>query len=330
MIYKIIAILVLLLFSAFFSGSETAFFSLNSLVLNKIRHKKKDISKIKYLLHDPVKLLATILIGNMLVNVAASSIAASLAIDIYGDKGIGVSIGVMTFLLLLFGEVSPKRYAIAKPIKYSLMSAGILVYVSKVFYPFQLLLNKFINKILLFEEREPTLSEEELKTVIDIGHREGVVGGEEKKMIGAVLRFSDKIVKNVITKRENVKAASIDLSHEEFIKFAKEIKHSKIPIYKNSMDNIVGIVYTKELFLYSNKSYKDIIKPVLFMYDQRKIKDILEVFENQNIKIAIVFDEKGVVSGLVTMEDIIEEVFGEIYDEFEIQAMKKKGSVGDK
>lgn len=320
MIYKIIAIIILLFFSAFFSGSETALFSLDTLALRKIRRRGKSTKNISYVLRNPIRLLTTILIGNMLVNITASSIAASVAIDILGDKGVGVSIGVMTFLLLLFGEVSPKRYAVERSGRFALFSATPLIYLSVILHPIYMILSRFLP----VPKKEPTLTEEELKTIIDIGHREGAVEGHEKELIGAVLGFTDILVKNIMAPREKIKAASFDMTQGEFIRFAKEVKHSKIPVYKNSLDNIMGVVYTKELFLYPQKSFTEIMKPILSVPYNKKIRDVLGVFERESIKIAIVLDEKGNTCGLVTMEDIIEEVFGEIYDEFEILTQAAK------
>lgn len=318
MIYKIVAIIILLIFSAFFSGSETALFSLDPVALRKLRRRGRSTKNVNFLLRNPIRLLATILMGNMLVNVTASSLAASIAIAIWGDKGVGISIWVMTFVLLLFGEVSPKRYAVERSGEFSLFSSRVLIYISKFFYPGYWLLNRFLGRFISFGRKEPTLTEEELRTIIDIGHREGVVAGHEKELIGAVLGFTDTLVKDVMTKRESIKAGSVDLRQGEFINLAKEFKHSKLPVYKNSLDNIMGIVYAKELFLYPEKPFTEIMKPVLSVPYNKKIKDILQIFERENIKIAIVLDEVGLTCGLVTMEDIIEEVFGEIYDEFEI------------
>lgn len=317
MIYKIIVIIILLIFSAFFSASETAIFSLDSLKLRKMMRRSKLGKNVKYLLKNPIKLLATILIGNMMVNITASSIAGSMAIDIWGDKGVGISIGIMTFLLLLFGEVTPKRYAIERPIRMSLFSAKPLIYLSRLFLPFHWML-KVITGVVPVKKKEPTLNEEELKAVIDMGHRQGIVAGHERELIGAVLGFTDTIVKEVMIKKENIKAISCDLAQDEFIKLVKEFKHSKIPVYKNNLDNTMGIVYAKQLFLYPERPYGEIMKPVLSVPSNKKIKDVLQIFEDQNIKIAVVLDESGRTCGLVTMEDIIEEVFGEIYNEFEI------------
>jgi len=318
MIIKIISLIILLIFSAFFSGSETALFSLDSLKLRKMKRRSKNVKNINILLQNPVRLLSTILIGNMIVNITASSIAASIAIDVSGDKGVGFSIGIMTFLLLIFGEVTPKRYAIERASVVALFSSRILPYISKLFTPIHWVLHHGVNKFLPTAMKEPTINEEEFKMLIDIGHKEGIVAGHEKELIGAVLGFTDTIVKQVMTKREKIEAISADVTHAEFVDLAKKIKHSKLPVYKHSLNNIMGIVYSKELFLFPEKNFSEIIKPILSVPESKKIKDVLSVFEDQNIKIAIVLDENGNTTGLVTMEDILEEVFGEIYDEFEI------------
>jgi Mg2+/Co2+ transporter CorB len=329
MTVKIIVLIMLLVFSAFFSGSETALFSLDTLKLRKIKRRSKNIKNISALLQNPVRLLATILIGNMIVNITASSIAASIAIELVGDKGIGLSIGIMTFLLLIFGEVTPKRYAIERVASVSLFCSSILPYISKLFAPVHWVLHHGINRFLPSAMKEPTLNEEELKMLIDIGHKEGIVAGHEKDLIGAVLGFTDTIVKQVMTKKEKIEAISTDVSHLEFVNLAKKFKHSKIPVYRHSLDTIMGIVYSKELFLYPDKNFSEIIKPVLYVPETKKIKDLLRMFEDQNIKIAIVLDGYGKTVGLITMEDILEEVFGEIYDEFEIlnilEEEKKEG-----
>lgn len=317
MIFKISTIIILLVFSAFFSASETALFSLDSIKLRKLKRRSKNAKGINYLLRNPLRLLATILIGNTIVNITASAIAGSVAIDLLGDKGIGISIAVMTILLLLFGEITPKRYSIERPIRVSLLSIRPLVLLTKLFLPIHRSLS-VITSGLAAKQKEPTLTEEELLATIDLGHKQGVIAGHEKELIGAVLGFTDTAVNEVMIPRDKIMAVSIDSSQEEFMRAAKEFKHAKIPIYKKSLDNIMGIVYIKELFLCPEKTFTEVIRPVLYVPYHRKIKEILKIFEEQNIRIAIVSDEKGLTCGLVTMEDIIEEVFGEIYDEFEI------------
>lgn len=318
MIYKIIIIFILLLFSAFFSGSETALFSLNSLTLRKMEALGKSTKGIRSLLQNPVRLLSAVLIGNILVNITASALVASISIDIWGEEGIGIAIGIMTFLLLLFGEVTPKTFAIEKAPQFSLFIVKPLIYFSKLIFPIYWCLHKIAESLVPMPmDGEPTLSEEELKAMIDLGEKEGVVAPKEREMVKAVLEFTDTTVKEVMTPRVDIRSVSIDLPHQEVIKLAKEYRHSKIPVYKKSIDTIMGVIYSKELFLHPERPFTEIIKPVLFVPDTKKIDEILQVFEQQKLKIAIVVGEYGGTDGLVTMEDILEEIFGEIYDEFE-------------
>jgi Mg2+/Co2+ transporter CorB len=329
MLIKIAAIVVLLMFSAFFSGSEIALFSLDAISLRKLKRRSRNVKQINFLLRNPIRLLATLLIGNTIVNITASSLAGSIALDIWGDKGVSISIGVMTFVLLLFGEVSPKRFAIDRPIFVSAISIKPLVILTKLFTPIHWFLMKFTGMFSL-PAKEPTLTEEELKTMIDIGHKEGVIAGHEKELIGAVLGFTDIAVNRIMVKKEDIRAISIDVSQEEFVRLAKEYKNSKIPVYKHNLNGIMGIVSVKELFLNPVKPFGQIMEPVFFVPYDRKIKEILQKFEEKNIRIAIVLDDNGETCGLVTMEDIIEEVFGEIYDEFEILSQITEAGVEEK
>ena len=321
MIISILAIVALLLLSAFFSGSETALFSLNILELRKLEKKGKNVSCIKQLLSNPVQLLATILIGNIIVNITASVLATSIAIRILGNYAIGSAIGVMTLLLLLFGEVTPKSIAIENSVKFSLISAKPLLIFSKIILPLRWCLKKTTESLIPVwvkpHKREPTLTEEELKTMLDVGQKEGIVHDQEREMIRAVLEFTDTDVKEVQTPRVDIKAISMEEEQDEALQLVKEFKHSIIPVYKETIDKVLGVIYTKELFLNQKKSFISLVKPVLFVPETKKIDELMEIFQKQKLKMAIAVDEHGGTAGLVTLEDILEEIFGEIYDEYE-------------
>ncbi len=321
MIYKLFLIIILLLLSAFFSGSETALFSLDALTLRKLERQGKNTRHIKFLLSNPVQLLATILIGNMLVNTSASVLVSSIAIQAFGDLGMGMAIGIMTLLLLLFGEITPKTLALERAATISFLCARPLIYFAKVIFPLRRPLRRITDSLIPVwtkpQTNEPTVTEEELKTIIDLGQREGVVAKQEREMIRAVLEFTDTDVREVLTPRVDIKAISIDSSQEQALQLAREYRHSKIPIYKNNLDKIMGVIYAKELFLHPKRKFTELIKPVLFVPDTKQIDELLQMFERQKLKIAIVVDEYGGTDGMVTMEDLLEEIFGEIYDEFE-------------
>lgn len=312
---------MLLFLSAFFSGSETALFSLNTIKLRKMERRGKDTRIISELLKEPSRLLVTLLIGNTLVNVVISVVATSLSLQLFGNKGLGLAIGVVTFLLLIFGEVTPKTFAIEKGESLSLIVAKPLKYFSHLIFPLRNILRLIADRLIrltrISSKREPTLTEEELKTIIDVGHREGVVKKGEREMIRSVLEFTDTEARDIVTPRVDIKAASLDMTQQEFLEFARKIKHSKIPVYENSVDKVVGVIYAKETFLNPERSFVESIRPVAFIPGTKKIDDLLKAFDEQKTKIAIVVDEYGGTDGLVTLEDILEEIFGEIYDEFE-------------
>ncbi len=322
-IYKLISFFILLTFSAFFSGSETALLSIDNLKFRKLQKRGGNTRYISRLIKDPNRLLITVLVGNMLVNVAASALATSMLIDLFGNKGTGISIGIMTFLLLVFGEVTPKTYAINRSENFSRFVSRPLWIFSKLITPIRKILTFITNKITSLidiesEDKEPFLTEEEFKTVLKVGHKEGQVKEQEKEMINAVLDFTDTTAEEIMTPRVDIKAVPLDMEKEKFIEFAKNIRHAKIPVYVNSIDKIIGVIYTKEAFLNPQKKFNGLVKPVLFVPGAKKIYDLAQSFGEQKTKVAVVIDEYGGTDGLVTAEDINEEIFGEIYDEFEV------------
>ena len=321
-IYKLISFFILLTFSAFFSGSETALLSIDNLKFRKLQKRGGNTRYISRLIKDPNRLLITVLVGNMLVNVAASALATSMLIDLFGNKGTGISIGIMTFLLLVFGEVTPKTYAINRSENFSRFVSRPLWIFSKLITPIRKILTFITNKITSLidiesEDKEPFLTEEEFKTVLKVGHKEGQVKEQEKEMINAVLDFTDTTAEEIMTPRVDIKAVPLDMEKEKFIEFAKNIRHAKIPVYVNSIDKIIGVIYTKEAFLNPQKKFNGLVKPVLFVPGAKKIYDLAQSFGEQKTKVAVVIDEYGGVSGIVALEDIIEEIVGEIVDEID-------------
>lgn len=314
-----------LLLSAFFSGSETALFSLDPIKIKRITQTSKGSSFVLRLLDDPVKSLSTIVAGNIFVNIAISAIVTSLLIDIFGDVGgsVVISIAVTTLILLIFGDVTPKTIAIYNNERLAQLFAPLLYLFSKVFSPFIMLSSKIcdwiIHRLKFDFKKEPTLTQDELKTVMEVGHRHGVVGKNEKEMVVSVLELMTTTAQEVMTPRTDIKAVSSEWSEEKAADFAKEAKCAKFPVYRGSYDNISGVVYAKDLFLEKGKSLADLIRPVLFVPATKRIVELIQEFYRQKSKMAIVVDEYGGTSGLVTLEDVLEEVFGEIYDEYEVK-----------
>ncbi|MDD5574593.1 MAG: hemolysin family protein, partial [Candidatus Omnitrophica bacterium] len=319
-ILKFVLLAVFLSFSAFFSASETALFSLDSIKIRRLAQSGKDTSRIVGLMENPLRCLTTILAGNTLVNIAIVAIMTSLLIDLFGQAGVSISIGVTTFILLLFGEVTPKTIAIHNNERISYIVSGPLYFFGRLFRPFLFLSSRICDGIISAlkwqPKKEPTLTEEEFKTVIEVVHKHGIVGKSEKEMVVSILELTVTTAQEIMTPRMDIKAISLDWDADKAREAARAGMHSKLPVYKGSFDNIQGVVFAKDLFLGVEKPVADLVKPVMFVPATKRISDLIKDFYKQDARLAVVVDEYGGTSGLVTLEDILEEIFGEINDEF--------------
>jgi CBS domain containing-hemolysin-like protein len=322
-IFKLCLLVLLLGFSAFFSASETALFSLDSIKIKRLGQEGKSTSLIVKLLENPMRCLTTILAGNTLTDVALSSIITAILINFLGSGALALSIGVATFIILIFGEVTPKTIAIHNNEKLSYLVAGPLYVFGRLIAPFLFLATRVCDGIISFFrlnlKNEPMLTEEEFRTVMEVGHRHGVVGKSEKEMVVSILELTTTTAQEIMTPRTDIRAISSQWSQERAIAFIRQAKHSKLPVYKGNYDNILGVVYAKELFLEPAKTYADLLKPVMFVPATKRISELIKEFYRLKCKMAVVVDEYGGTSGLVTLQDILEEIFGEIYDEFKVK-----------
>ncbi len=323
LILKFLLLAIFLFFSAFFSASETALFSLDSIKLKRLAQEGKNTSPILRLLENPMRALTTILAGNTLVNIAIASIITSLLINFLGSRGVSISIGVTTLILLTFGEITPKVIAIHNNEKLAYLFSPPLYVFSRLISPFLFLATRVCDGIISFFhlnlKNEPTLTEEEFRTVIEVGHRHGVVAKSEKEMVVSILELTATTAREIMTPRTDISAISAGWDREKALAFAKKIKHTKIPVYKDSVDNIQGVIYSKDLFLEESKALSDLTKPVMFVPSTKKISELIRDFYRQQQKMAVIVDEYGGTSGLVTLQDILEEIFGEMRDEFEMR-----------
>ena len=321
MFWESVILIVLLFFSALFSASETALLSLDTIKIRRMQKEGKDTSYITKLLSNPSRFLSMILIGNMLVNTAISTLIAGILIKIFGNKGLALAIGIATFLLLIFGELVPKTIGIKQPETFGIYLARPLEIFAEIIHPFLMISTKFSNffiKSLGIElDKDAPFTEDELKSIIEMSHRQGIVKENEKEMIRSVLELTRTTAQEIMTPRPDISAISESATQTEVVEYLKKTKHSKIPVYKDSLDNITGILYARDLFLFPDRDFKTIIRPALFVPATIKINQLLKDFEINNSKIAIVIDEYGNTYGLVSFEDILEEIVGEIYDEFE-------------
>ena len=329
MLLNIIIFVILLLFSALFSGSETAFLSLGKVRLKQIEGMDTRASKrVVGLLSDPKKLLISILVGNTIVNIAASSVLADCFFKTIGVRGVGYSIVLMTILVLVFGEVTPKMFSLHNAKKVSFFSSGFFVAFEYVATPFRIVLTKisnFLVKMLGVRVVEDTgITEQEIRSLFSMSHKKGVVKSKEKDMIESILEFKELNAADVMTPRIDIVALDLSLGKEELTAAIKEGQCSRLPAFIHTLDNMVGVVHSKDFLLDPDTSIKDIVKKPYFVPESMKIDDLLQGLQKRHVHMAVVTDEYGVTSGLVTIEDILEEIVGEIRDEFDFESPKVK------
>jgi CBS domain containing-hemolysin-like protein len=319
-----IILFIFLCLSAFFSSAETAFISISDIrIQHLIEQGRRGVLLVKKLKDNNQRLLITILIGNNLVNIAASSIATSIAIRIFESNAIGIAVGIMTILILFFGEIVPKNIAMAKNEPLAIFSAPILQALQYILYPVIKILEictVLLSKQFDREHNDPIITEAEIKSVVSLGEEIGEIEEDERIMIHNIFRFSDLRVDEIMVDRTQM--FSID-SETAIEKAASEIVtqgYSRIPVYKKKLDNILGILYAKDILEAILKGHhqglvKEIVRPAMFIPESMLLDDLLTEFQKEKVHIALVTDEHGGVSGLVTIEDLLEEIVGEIYDE---------------
>jgi putative hemolysin len=317
-----VALVLLLCCSAFFSGSETALMSLNAVRLRWMRSEGHDTRNITAFLSDPARVLATILIGNLLANLTASTIATSLAIYWWGGAGVGIVIAIMSTFLLIFGEITPKILAVKNVDRVARWTTPILQIFATITTPVRLPLMGISNRFLQWSVGSDTtpstsVTEEDLITLVNIGHEQGDMNQFENRMIQAVLRYTDMLVSSVMVPRVDMLAVSTAMSQKDVHRFLIKTRHSKIPVYHESLDTIHGILYAKQALLQPNQSYHKLLVPPFYVPETARLHQVFHQMREQQRRMAIIVDEFGGTVGLVTMEDLVEEVFGEIYDEFE-------------
>lgn len=322
--FELTLLIICLFLSGFFSSSETALFSISKI---KALHIAKDGSKsgqmILQMKEDSHTLLTTILIGNNLVNIGASSLATSLAISYFQSYAVGITTGIMTILILIFGEIFPKSFANNNNIFVSKLVIFPVFWLSKLFYPFIYILN-FIPRLQgVMGISNETVTEDELMTMVEVVKEDGEIKAEEKELITNIFEFDDTLCSEIMTPRADMFA--IDASDTMDIEHILKTGFSRIPVIEDTIDNVIGILHIKDLFVNFQKScalnsetsmnVKTIMRKPYFIPESKKIDSLLQAFKQKKNHIAVVVDEHGGVAGIVTLEDVIEEIFGEIIDE---------------
>ena len=330
MITAILVLIVLILLSGFFSGIEIAFFSLRDSRVDVLQKKKlKSAKTIKKLKDNPDRLLITILIGNNLVNIGAASLATVVATDLLGSIGAGVATGVMTFLILLFGEIIPKSFSQRHPVGVATQTAKVILIIEYIFWPISYVLSTFsklINKIFGADESED-VDEEEVKAMAHMGAKTGGLEKGEEELINRIFLFNDITAEDVSVVKNEMVMLNVEQQIEQILDIIEQSGFSRFPVYQSNKDNIIGILHAKEILdALSLQKEKDLskikIKELLtkpyFIPEGKKIDDLLHDMQAKQVHMAIIVDEHGEINGLVTLEDLIEELVGEILDESDV------------
>lgn len=323
-LYSLILLGVLILLSAFFSSAETAYSSVNKIRLRNFESEGlRGSKKALFIAENFDRALSTILVGNNIVNIAAASISAKMATDLFGgNTGLVVSTFVMTLLILIFGEILPKSLAKENAESYALSISGILFLLIKVLTPvnfFFIKLKELVSRLFSKDNAMPSVTEEELKVMLDISEEEGVIDKEERELIHRSMDFDDIMVSEVLTPRIDVKAVEVNQSVDEIKEMFFEERFSRIPVYEDHIDNVIGILSEKEFFTHLLKfgevNIRALIREPMFVFESAKISTLLTRLQRDKVHMAIVVDEFGGTTGLITLEDILEEIVGEIWDE---------------
>tara|TARA_B100001964_G_scaffold180632_1_gene199610 strand:+ start:4027 stop:5343 length:1317 start_codon:yes stop_codon:yes gene_type:complete len=320
--------LSLLCFSAFFSATETAFFSLTREEVNRFgKSNSKSERLVHTLLKTPKHLLTTILLGNMLANIGfyctSYGVAQKIAVDSsYGSLWVAGAVCACSLLtIIIMGEVIPKNIAVKIPDQYSRWAAIPIYLFDKIFLPFRFILTSIINSISKVFDKgggaEKCVTIDELKMLVEFSEKQGIVDQEERSMLHGILDFKRAQIKEIMLPRVDMNLFDIADPVQKLIEFARETKDTKFPIYEETPDNIIGMVHAKDVFLNPKVQLKDILKPVQFVPEPKSIEGLLRQFRREGSQLAIVVDEHGGTAGLITLEDIIEEIVGEIQDEHE-------------
>ena len=335
---QILILLVLLLLSGIFSSAETALTTYNKIRMRALADEgNKRASAVLAVTENSGKMLSAILIGNNIVNTAVASLATTIAYRL-GGTAVAIASGLMTLLIILFGEITPKTMATIHAEKMSLFYAPVINIFMKIMTPIIFIVNGLSTGLLMLlrivpNAKDNTMTEAELRSVVNVSHQDGVIESDEKEMIYNVFDLGDAIAKDVMVPRVNVTFADIDSSYDELIDLFREDKFTRLPVYQETKDNVVGTINMKDLLLYDNKKsefqIKDILREAYFTYEYKSISELLVEMRQASFNIAIVLDEYGETSGLITLEDILEEIVGEIHDEYDENEEENIKAVGE-
>lgn len=320
----------LLVLSAFFSSAETALTTISAVKIRAMveENPKGRVLTLQKILDNKSKLISAVLIGNNIVNISASSLMTALVIRLWGNTAVGIGTGVLTLFVLIFGEIVPKTWAMCNNEKLSLAYANIIYFLMNILTPVIFIVDKIAGFFLRLMHIDPSsrasMTETELKTYVDVSHEDGVIEQEEKKLIYNVFEFGDSVAKDIMIPRISMTTVDVNASYAELLGIFSESMYTRIPVYENEIDNIIGFVNVKDFLLVTDKSddqsafqIRDIMREGYYTYEYKKTADLLLEMRRITSNVALVLNEYGATVGMITIEDLLEEIVGEIRDEYD-------------
>lgn len=323
-VIQFIILLILILLSGFFSSAETALSTVNRVRIRTLAEEgSKRAKRVNFVLDNYGKMISSVLIGNNIVNLSASALATTLALRIH--LSVGIATGILTIVVLICGEIVPKTWAVLNAEKLSLLYSGIIYALMHLLTPVILVVDKVSNLFLRLLHADPNqkatpMTESELKTYVDVSHEDGVIESEEREMIYNVFDFSDALAKDIMIPRINMVTVDIEDSYEQVLKIFREYMYTRLPVFQDNQDNIIGIINIKDFILTNDESnfhVKDILRDAHYTYEYKKIADLMYELREKTMNVAFVLNEYGATVGMITFEDLLEEIVGEIRDEYD-------------
>jgi putative hemolysin len=323
---KVLGLLVLVGCSALLTGAEAAYFSLGRARLKQMTEQRTARAPVVPLIERPHDLLVTLLVGITIINIASSALAAAVAEEMFGHRGLAIAIGGMIFMLTVFGEVLPMTLAVQRPVQFSTIVSWPVAWLSWLLTPVRGVLSALsmltVRAVGHQRADDPELTEEELRTLVDVGTREGVVEREERDMIHRVFELEETLVRSIMVPRTDIFCLDVETPAAEVMPALREHLHSRVPVYEGTIDAIIGVLYSKDLLRHLHGlppgfELRTVLHPPYFVPESKRADALLQEFQAKKLHLAIVVDEYGGTAGLVSLEDLLEELVGEIADEYD-------------
>lgn len=338
-IIQLIAIVILLVLSAFFSSAETSFITVNRIkVLSLVEEGNKRAALVIKIIDQPAKMLSAVLIGNNIVNISCSALATSFTISVWGNKATGIVTGVLTLLVLIFGEITPKNtanmYATNMAMAYAPIIWVLMIVLTPVIFIVDHLASFFLWLLRIDNNKKKDIfTEDEIRTIVNVSQQEGVIESNEKKIINNLFDFGDSTAKDVMIPRIDMTLADVNSSYDDIISLFRQTMYTRIPIYENTPDNVIGILNIKDLIVNPSDNdtfnIRNIIRKPFFTFEQKNTSDLFKEMQLSSTSIAIVLSEYGTTSGMITTEDLLEEIVGEIRDEYDTDEKEALSKIND-